>query len=149
MIFRAVGYRSLRLPDVPFDEAKWIIPNHQGRVLDENGQLTDKEYVTGWAKRGPSGTIGTNKSDSAETVCTLLADIAARKVCNGSDPEQILTFLDNRRVNYTNWMNWLRLDDHETQLGHKQGRPRVKIPDLRSMLELSRNSDTSDFAGDD
>jgi ferredoxin--NADP+ reductase len=140
MIFRAVGYRSLRLPDVPFDEMKSIIPNHQGRVLNENGQVTDKEYVTGWAKRGPSGTIGTNRSDSAETVCTLLADIAARKMCNCSDPERILMFLDDRRVNYTSWMNWLRLDDYETQLGRKQGRPRVKIPDLRSMLELSRNS---------
>jgi ferredoxin/flavodoxin---NADP+ reductase len=140
MIFRAVGYRSLQLPDMPFDEVKSIIPNNQGRVLSENGQVTDKEYVTGWAKRGPSGTIGTNRSDSAETVCALLADIAAGKVCNGSDPEQISIFLDNRRVNYTNWMNWLQLDDYETQLGRKQGRPRVKIPDLRSMLELSRNS---------
>lgn len=139
MIFRAVGYRSLRLPDVPFDDVKSIIPNNQGRVLSENGQVTGKEYVTGWAKRGPSGTIGTNRSDSAETVCTLLADIAARKVCNGSDSEQILSFLDSRRVNYTNWMNWLRLDDYETQLGRKQDRPRVKIPDLRSMLELSRS----------
>lgn len=149
MIFRAVGYRPLRLPDVPFDEAKSIIPNDRGCVLNENGQLTKKEYVTGWAKRGPSGTVGTNRSDSAETVCNLLADIAARKVCNRSDPEQILNFLGNRHVNYTNWMNWQRLDDYETQLGCKQGRPRVKIPDLRSMLELSRNSDAPGFAGDD
>lgn len=141
MVFRAVGYRPLRLPDVPFDEAKSIIPNNLGRVLNENGDLTEKEYVTGWAKRGPSGTIGTNRSDSAETISTLLADIAARKMCNGSNPEQILTLLDGRRVNYTNWTNWLRLDDYETQLGSKQGRPRVKIPDLHSMLELSRSFD--------
>lgn len=140
MIFRAVGYRPLRLPDVPFDEAKSIIPNHQGRMLNENGQLTDKEYVTGWAKRGPSGTIGTNRSDSAETVCTLLADVAARKLCNRSNSEQILMLLDDRRVDYTSWMDWLRLDDYETELGRKQGRPRVKIPDLRSMLEISRKS---------
>lgn len=140
MIFRAVGYRSLRLPDVPFDEARSIIPNDQGRVLGENGQLTDKEYVTGWAKRGPSGTIGTNRSDSAETVCALLADLAARKVCNGSGPEQILILLGDRGINYTNWADWLRLDDYETRLGHKQGRPRVKIPDLHSMLEFSRSA---------
>jgi ferredoxin--NADP+ reductase len=143
MIFRAVGYRSLRLPDVPFDEARSIIPNDQGRVLGENGQLTDKEYVTGWAKRGPSGTIGTNRRDSAETVCTLLADLAARKVCNGSGPEQILILLGDRGINYTNWADWLRLDDYETRLGHKQGRPRVKIPDLHSMLEFSRNAGAS------
>lgn len=147
MIFRAVGYRSLRLPDVPFDEAKSIIPNNQGRVLNENGEPTEKEYVTGWAKRGPSGTIGTNRSDSAETVSTLLANRAAHKACNRSDPEQILMFLGNRRVDYTNWVNWLRLDDYETQLGHKQSRPRVKTPDLHSMLELSRNSDASNVEG--
>jgi ferredoxin--NADP+ reductase len=140
MIFRAVGYRPLRLPDVPFDEAKWVIPNHQGCVLDESGQETEKEYVTGWAKRGPSGVIGTNRSDSAETVCTLLANMAARKVGNESDPEQIMILLDSRRVNYTNWTNWLRLDNHETQLGSKQARPRVKIPDLQSMLKISRSS---------
>jgi ferredoxin--NADP+ reductase len=146
MIFRSVGYQALRLPDVPFDEARSIIPHNRGRVLDENGQLTDREYVTGWAKRGPSGTVGTNRSDSAETVCSLLADLAARESYNGSDPEQILTLLDNRRVDFTNWANWLRLDDHETQLGRRQGRPRVKIPDLRSMLELSHHSNTSGSA---
>jgi ferredoxin--NADP+ reductase len=53
MVFRSVGYRALRLLDVPFDEARSVIPHDQGRVLDENGQLTDREYVTGWAKRGP------------------------------------------------------------------------------------------------
>jgi ferredoxin--NADP+ reductase len=140
MIFRAVGYRSLQLPDVPFDEAKSIIPNQQGRVLNENGLVTDKEYVTGWAKRGPSGTIGTNRSDSAETVGALLADIAARKVIRGDGSKEVLVFLDNHGVDYTNWMNWLRLDDYEMQLGREQDRPRVKIPDLRSMLELARNS---------
>jgi ferredoxin--NADP+ reductase len=139
MVIRSVGYQALPLPDVPFDEARSIIPHDRGRVLDENGQLTEKEYVTGWAKRGPSGTVGTNRSDSAETVCTLLADLAARELYGGSDPGQILTLLDSRGVDYTDWANWLRLDDHETQLGRRQGRPRVKIPDLRSMMELSRH----------
>jgi ferredoxin/flavodoxin---NADP+ reductase len=125
---------------VPFDDARSIIPHDRGRVLDESGQLTDREYVTGWAKRGPSGTVGTNKSDSAETVCSLLANLATRGSYTGSGPEQVLTVLDRRGVDYTNWANWLRLDDHEIELGRGQGRPRVKIPDLRSMLELSRLS---------
>lgn len=146
MIFRSVGYRALPLPGVPFDEARSIIPHQQGRVLDENGQLTDREYVTGWAKRGPSGVVGTNKSDAAETVCTLLADLAARESHSSSDPEQILTLLDSRSVDYTNWANWLRLDDNEIQLGNRQGRPRVKTPDLRSMLALSRAPNASHSA---
>lgn len=141
MVFRCVGYQALPLPDVPFDEANSTIPHREGRVLDENGRLAEREYVTGWAKRGPSGVIGTNKSDSAETVSTLLAGFASRASYRGSDPGQILTLLDDRGVDHTNWSDWLRLDDHEIELGRRQGRPRVKIPSLRSMLEFSRRSD--------
>lgn len=138
MIFRSVGYQSLPLSDVPFDSARSTIPHREGRLLDENGQWAEGEYVTGWAKRGPTGVIGTNKSDSAETVSNLLADLAARASFRGSDPGRIPALLDGRGVDYTNWANWLRLDDHEIELGRGQGRPRVKIPALRSMLELSR-----------
>ena len=140
MIFRSVGYRALRLADVPFDEARSIIPHSQGRLLDENGAVAQGEYVTGWAKRGPTGVIGTNKSDSAETVANLLADLAGRTPYKDSDPARIAALLDDRGVDYTNWANWLRLDDHEIELGRRQGRPRVKIPALRSMLEFSRGT---------
>jgi ferredoxin/flavodoxin---NADP+ reductase len=138
MILRSVGYQALPLSGVPFDEARSTIPHSAGRVLDESGQPAEGEYVTGWAKRGPSGTIGTNKSDSAETVDNVLADLATRASCKGRAPERIFTLLDNRGVDYTHWANWLRLDEHEIQLGRRQGRPRVKIPILRTMLELSR-----------
>jgi ferredoxin/flavodoxin---NADP+ reductase len=148
MIFRSVGYRALRLPDVPFDETRSIIPHDRGRVLDAGGQTAAREYVTGWAKRGPTGTVGTNRSDSAETVCGLLEDLVAQRSYGGSDPAKILDLLKERRVKYTDWGHWLRLDDYETQLGRDQGRPRVKIPDLRSMLELSHHFDASGRAGD-
>jgi ferredoxin--NADP+ reductase len=138
MIFRSVGYLGLPLSGVPFDEAHSTLPHRQGRLLDGNGQLAEGEDVTGWAKRGPSGTIGTNKSDSAETVANLLADLATRASYKGSDPGEILALLDERGVDYTDWADWLRLDDHEIELGRRQGRPRVKIPALRSMLEFSR-----------
>jgi ferredoxin--NADP+ reductase len=148
MIFRSVGYRALRLPDVPFDETRSIIPHDRGRVLDGGGQTAAREYVTGWAKRGPTGTVGTNRSDSAETVCGLLEDLVAQRSYGGSDPAKILDLLKERRVKYTDWGHWLRLDDYETRLGRDQGRPRVKIPDLRSMLELSHHFDASGRAGD-
>ncbi len=138
MIFRSVGYEALPLSGVPFDMARSIIPHRGGRVLEENGRPTEKEYVTGWAKRGPTGTIGTNKSDSSETVETLLADLATRSSYRGGDPARIVALLDDRGADYTNWANWLRLDDHEIELGRSQGRPRVKIPALHSMLKVSR-----------
>jgi ferredoxin--NADP+ reductase len=141
MVFRSVGYKALPLGGVPFDEARSVIRHREGRVLDENGRFAEGEYVTGWAKRGPSGIIGTNKSDSAETVSNLLADLAARGPCKPRDPGRIIERLRDRGVDYTEWANWLRLDGHELELGRMQGRPRVKIPALRSMLEVARASD--------
>jgi ferredoxin--NADP+ reductase len=141
MIFRSVGYKALPLANVAFDEARAVIPHREGRVLDEAGRPAEGEYVTGWAKRGPSGIIGTNKSDSAETVSHVLADLAARSPYKGRDPGEITDRLRDRGVDYTEWANWLRLDGHELELGRTQGRPRVKIPALRSMLEVARLTD--------
>jgi ferredoxin--NADP+ reductase len=138
MIFRSVGYQGLPLPDVPFDETRAVIPHSEGRVLDGTGQFAGAEYVTGWAKRGPCGVIGTNKSDSAETVSHLLADLATRASYKRSDPARILALLDRRGVVHTHWASWLRLDEHEIELGRRQDRPRVKIPFLGSMLEFCR-----------
>src|SRR5271154_3247707 len=77
LAFRAIGYRGIPLPDVPFDERSAVIPNQAGRVVDPNsGAPCAGEYVVGWIKRGPSGVIGTNKKDAQETVDAMLADLA-------------------------------------------------------------------------
>ena len=75
LVFRSIGYKGVALPGVPHDERNGTIPNDRGRVLDPaTGQPLAGEYVVGWAKRGPSGIIGTNKPDSVETVKMLLED---------------------------------------------------------------------------
>jgi len=76
MVLRSVGYQSVPLPGVPFDPKSHIVPNAAGRVLSETGEPLPGEYVAGWLKRGPTGVIGTNKADAAETVQSLLADLA-------------------------------------------------------------------------
>ena len=76
MVLRSVGYQSVPLPDVPFDARASIVPNAQGRVLGPDGVPRPGEYVAGWLKRGPTGVIGTNKSDAAETVRCLFEDLA-------------------------------------------------------------------------
>ena len=75
MVLRSVGYQSVPLPGVPFDPRASVVPNAQGRVLGEDGAPLPGEYVAGWLKRGPTGVIGTNKSDAAETVRCLLEDL--------------------------------------------------------------------------
>jgi ferredoxin--NADP+ reductase len=76
LVLRSVGYQSVPLAGVPFDARAHTVPNASGRVLSETGEPLPGEYVAGWLKRGPTGVIGTNKADAAETVQALLADLA-------------------------------------------------------------------------
>ena len=73
LVVRAVGYRGVPTPGLPFDDRSGTIPHTDGRIDGSRN-----EYVVGWIKRGPTGVIGSNKSDSQETVDTLVADLRAR-----------------------------------------------------------------------
>ncbi|GEM34353.1 ferredoxin [Nocardia neocaledoniensis NBRC 108232] len=75
VVLTSVGYRGVPTKDLPFDEARGVIPNERGRVLTAPaGDVVTGTYVTGWIKRGPTGFIGTNKSCAQETVEQLAAD---------------------------------------------------------------------------
>lgn len=80
-LLRAVGYRGVPVPGLPFDEATGTVPHEGGRVKGLPGT-----YVVGWIKRGPSGGIGANRTCAAETVGTLLADAV-----NGTLPAPVRT----------------------------------------------------------
>ncbi|MCX4097523.1 FAD-dependent oxidoreductase [Nocardia sp. alder85J] len=75
LVLASVGYRGVPLPDLPFDDRAGVLPNRGGRVLDAvDGDVLPGTYVTGWLKRGPTGFIGTNKSDAQQTVRQLVDD---------------------------------------------------------------------------
>jgi len=67
-VYRAVGYFGSPIVDAPFDDARGVIPNVEGRV-------SAGLYATGWIKRGPVGLIGHTKSDAMETIAHLVADV--------------------------------------------------------------------------
>jgi ferredoxin--NADP+ reductase len=119
IVFRSVGYRGVELPGVPFDERSGTIPNDRGRVAPG-------VYVAGWIKRGPSGVIGTNKKDAAETAELLLDDLRAapRK---GRSVEEIDAFLLGRTTRLVLYPGWTSIDELERAAGEKLGRPRVKL----------------------
>ncbi|HEX2254546.1 MAG TPA: FAD-dependent oxidoreductase [Thermoanaerobaculia bacterium] len=137
-VIRAIGYRSVPLPGVPFDERGGVIPNREGRVFDpESGEVRAREYVVGWAKRGPSGLIGTNKGDSAATIDALVADLAAAPAGGAAEPSRraVLDRLDERGVRWVSFEDWCALDELETSRGAASGRPRIKLCRVEEMLE--------------
>jgi ferredoxin--NADP+ reductase len=75
LVLRSVGYRGSPVRDLPFDPSTGTVPHEAGRVVDPGTRRpVPGSYVVGWIKRGPSGGIGSNRADAAETVATLLAD---------------------------------------------------------------------------
>ncbi len=151
LVFRAIGYRGIPLPNVPFDERSAVIPNERGRVLDpESGKPLPGEYVVGWIKRGPSGVIGTNKKDAQETVDAMLADLAS---ANGDfhglrpatpAPETFESLLRERQPELVTYDEWAAIDRHERSLGERSGRPRVKLTRIAEMLEIAASDEQAD-----
>ena len=143
IIFRAIGYKGLPVPGVPYDERSGTIPNDKGRVKDaKSGALVSGEYVVGWAKRGPTGVIGTNKQDAAETVGMALADVPALiPVADAdADPKAAEAFIKARKPTAVSYSDWQILDRLEVQKGKPQGRPRVKFVRVPEMLDvIARN----------
>jgi ferredoxin--NADP+ reductase len=136
-VYRAVGYLGSELVDLPFDQAAGVVPNAAGRVLDLDGAAVPGTYVTGWIKRGPVGLIGHTKSDAAETVASLLADLEHARVVD-RDPDAIVAHLTERGVAVTTWTGWERLDAHEVALGEAAGRERIKVVPRDEMLRIAR-----------
>jgi ferredoxin--NADP+ reductase len=133
VLFRSVGYRGVPLAGVPFDEKNAIIPNVEGRVV-ENGQPLSGLYVAGWIKRGPSGIIGTNKPDSFETVKALIADLPALARCAEPSREALTAFLRGRGVRIVSYEDWRRIDAAEVERGTVIGKPREKFLSIDEML---------------
>jgi len=131
MVLRSVGYQSVPLAGVPFDVRSSTIPHEHGRVTGGT-----REYVAGWIKRGPSGVVGTNKSDAAETVTTLLADLSGR----ATEPGQgIETLLEARGLQVVTYADWLKLDATEIALAAELDRgERVKLGRWTDMLDATR-----------
>ncbi|GAC80478.1 ferredoxin--NADP+ reductase [Gordonia malaquae] len=137
-IYRAVGYLSDNLPGLPFDSQAGVIPNEAGRVFDDGAHLTGL-YTTGWIKRGPVGLIGHTKGDANETVECILDDMKAGTLNTPATPadDAIIALLEERKIPFTTWDGWNRLDEHERALGAEQGRDRIKVVERHDMLAAS------------
>ncbi|RFS82809.1 NADP oxidoreductase [Actinomadura spongiicola] len=130
MVLRSVGYQSVPLDGVPFDERSSTVPNDGGRVLGPDG-VVPREYVAGWIKRGPTGVVGTNKSDAAETVRNLLEDLldgAVRTPPKRTIEELLESRVASHNLRAVTYDDWLNLDAAEIALARRLDRgERVKL----------------------
>lgn len=135
-VYRAIGYASTPVPDVPFDHRTRTVPHVGGAVVDGDGNHVPGLYVTGWIKRGPVGLIGSTKSDARQTVETLLERaVAGSRTRQGSLAVDRL--LRDRGVRPTDWDGWLRVDSAERELGDARGRERVKIVGRDELITIA------------
>jgi ferredoxin--NADP+ reductase len=134
LVLSSIGYRGQPLTGLPFDEGRGVIPNHEGRVADR-----EREYVTGWIKRGPSGIIGTNKKCAQATVQKLLADLADLP---GERPSAEATagWLRERQPRLVKDEHWATIDAHERRLGARANRPRVKLTRVAELLAVGHGA---------
>ncbi|MFE5514543.1 FAD-dependent oxidoreductase [Streptomyces sp. NPDC056529] len=136
LLVRAVGYRGVPLPGLPFDEVTGTVPHEAGRISGLAGG-----YVVGWIKRGPSGGIGANRACAEETVGTLLADAVA-----GALPKPTGTSAEFRRLarsrskGLVDARGLAAIDRTERARGRDAGRPRVKLATVPELVAAARGS---------
>ena len=136
LVFRSVGYKGVPLPGVPFNDGGAVILNDKGRVLDpRTKQPVAGEYTAGWIKRGPSGVIGTNKPDAAETVECMMEDLAGGRALDPPEPspDAVGELVSQRQPRHFTYQDWLRLNEAEVARGREAGRPRLKFTRVEDM----------------
>jgi ferredoxin--NADP+ reductase len=121
LVITAIGYEAEPLAGIPYE---------RGKVVNIDGRVGDNVYVVGWAKRGPSGVIGTNKSDSTDVMKLLVEDLKAPKTTG-----DITEVLGDALV--VTQSHWEAINAAEIAAGEPNGRPRVKSVDKAELLRLA------------
>ena len=127
LVIACIGYRTASIAGVPYDEAK-------GRFAgDDAGRIFPGLYASGWARRGPSGTIGTNRPDGFSVIDAIVADGIVTR--GGDTPAGLDALLASRGVRATHFGHWQALDAHEVARA-RPGAPREKLVSVAEMLGL-------------
>jgi ferredoxin--NADP+ reductase len=119
LVITAIGYQAQGIDGVPYES---------GKVINNDGHVQDNLYVVGWAKRGPSGVIGTNKSDAAAVMELLVSGLKAPKTAG--DISELIT----HQV-VVSQADWQKINEAEVAAGEAKGKPRVKSVEREALLK--------------
>ena len=120
LVITAIGYEAKSIPGIPYE---------RGKVVNTDGRVNENLYVVGWAKRGPSGVIGTNKSDASDVMKLLIEDLKPAK--NNGDVSDLLK--DKKFVSQSHWEV---INAAEVAAGEPLGKPRKKAVLREELLGL-------------
>jgi ferredoxin--NADP+ reductase len=121
LVITAIGYQAHGIEGVPYEN---------GKVVNNDGRVKDNLYVVGWAKRGPSGVIGTNKSDAAAVIELLVSDLKNPK--SAGDISELIT----HQVVVTQ-EHWQKINEAEVAAGEPHGKPRKKAVHREELLKYA------------
>ena len=119
LVITAIGYEAASIPGIPYE---------RGKVVNTDGRVNENLYVVGWAKRGPSGVIGTNKSDASDVMKLLVAGLKSAK--NNGDVSDLLK--DKKFVSQSHWE---AINAAEVAAGEPLGKPRRKLINREDLLQ--------------
>ena len=121
LVITAIGYEAASLEGIPYEK---------GKVVNIEGRVAENLYVVGWAKRGPSGVIGTNKSDAADVMKLLVEDLGSPK--DSGDITDVIT-----HNNVVTQLHWQAINEAEVAAGEPLGKPRRKAIAREELLKLA------------
>ncbi|MEP7130164.1 MAG: FAD-dependent oxidoreductase [Sphingomicrobium sp.] len=127
LIVTCIGYSSSPIDGVPYDE-------RGGKFLNAQGRIADRLYAVGWARRGPTGTIGTNRPDGYEVADRIAAEMPPGTSAQRPGAEGLKRLLEERGVMPTDYADWRRIEDTETARA-RPGSPREKFVRVDHWLE--------------
>jgi ferredoxin--NADP+ reductase len=125
LIVTAIGYSSSPIPDVPFEGGKFV---------NEAGRISDRLYSVGWARRGPTGTIGTNRPDGYEVADQIAATMPLGSGGNRQGAEGLKRLLEERGIMPTDYDDWRKIEETETA-NARPGSPREKFVRVQHWMD--------------
>ena len=123
LVITAIGYEAASIPGIPYE---------RGKVVNTDGRVDENLYVVGWAKRGPSGVIGTNKSDASDVMKLLVEDLKPAK--DGGDVSDLL-----KEKKFVSQSHWEAINAAEVASGEPLGKPRKKFVRREDLLKIAHS----------
>jgi ferredoxin--NADP+ reductase len=124
LVVSAIGYDSIEYPGISIE---------RGRISNIAGHVEHNVYTVGWAKRGPTGVIGTNKSDSTDVVDLIIENLKEPKASEG------ITAVLKSGHEVIDQIAWEKINASEVISGEIAGKPRVKEVDWKQLISLGRS----------